>query len=89
MTIYIFKKEDMPSFLVQDIQNNITTEILQTSNATIAEININYKSCLLLPKNFKHVKINVVNPVFLGIKADNNEIKSLQEIFYNNDKNRN
>lgn len=89
MTIYIFKKEDMPSFLVQDIQNNITTEILQTSNATIAEININYKSCLLLPKNFKHVKINVVNPVFLGIKADNNEIKSLPEIFYNNDKNRN
>lgn len=85
MSIYIFRNEDMPNFLVKDIQHNITTEVLQTNNAEIADINISYKSCLLVPKGFKCVKLNVVNQIYIGIKTESSEIKPLVDLFADKD----
>ncbi len=85
MSIYIFKKEDSPVFLTKDIQENTRTEILQTNNAEIANIDISYKTCLMIPNDFKHIRINVVNPIYLGKKTMSSEIKSLADIFAGKD----
>ena len=85
MSIYIFKKEDSPVFLTKDIQENTRTEILQTNNAEIANIDISYKTCLMIPNDFKHIRINVVNPIYLGKKTMSSEIKTLADIFAGKD----